>query len=146
MQSPFIPEGQKRKYSTEKINLNPSYVTGFCDAESSFTTNIYKSSLYRTGWNVSLIFSIHLKARDVELLEYIKAFFLGVGSITINKDGSTSYLVNGIKDLTNVIIPHFDKYPLLTKKHADFELFRLLVELVSSKEHLTIEGFIRLLE
>lgn len=33
------------------------------------------------------------------------------------------YEVRSIKELTKVIIPHFDKYPLLTKKRADFELF-----------------------
>lgn len=59
----------------------------------------------------------------MELLEHIKAFLLGVGSISINKDRSISYLVN---KRFNVIIPHFYKYPLLTKKHGDFELFRLL--------------------
>jgi hypothetical protein len=48
--------------------------------------------------------------------------------------------VTSIKDLTSIIIPHFCKYPLLTKKQADFELFRRLVELVNNKEHLTTEG------
>jgi hypothetical protein len=40
----------------------------------------------------------------------------------LNKHGNDalSYRVNTLKDLTNVIIPHFIKYPLLTKKRADF--------------------------
>jgi hypothetical protein len=44
------------------------------------------------------------------------------------------------KDL-NVIIEHFDKFPLRTKKRADYELFKQVVELRDSKEHLTPAGF-----
>lgn len=95
--------------------------------------------MLRTGWNVTLVFSIHLNVRDLGLLEQIKAFF-GVGCIHVNKDGSITYSVTSIKDLTSIIIPHFCKYPLLTKKQADFELFSWLVELVNNKEHLTTEG------
>nr|UYR50840.1 hypothetical protein [Morchella crassipes] len=97
--------------------------------------------------------------------------FFGVGNIQINKDGSITYSVTSIKDLTNVIIPHFCKYPLLTQKQAsppslalrkgreggmhptshyvradaDFELFRRLVEFMNHKEHLTTEGLHKIL-
>lgn len=50
------------------------------------------------------------------------------------------YAVKSLKDLHNVIIPHFTKYPLLTQKRADFELFKLVVELMMNKEHLTQKG------
>jgi hypothetical protein len=33
-----------------------------------------------------------------------------------------------------------DKYPLITQKQANFELFKQVVEMLSHKEHLTIEG------
>lgn len=48
--------------------------------------------------------------------------------------------VTSIKDLTNQIIPHFDKYPLITQKRADFELFKQVVDIMNRKEHLTTEG------
>jgi hypothetical protein len=47
--------------------------------------------------------------------------------------------VTSIKELKDIIIPHFDKYPLLTKKHADFLLFKQIIELMNSKYHLTKE-------
>ena len=50
------------------------------------------------------------------------------------------YRVSSIKDINNVIIPHFDKYPLLTQKYADFNMFKQVVELMLNKEHLTPEG------
>ena len=40
----------------------------------------------------------------------------------------------------NVIIPHFDKFPLITQKLADFKLFKQVVEIINRKEHLTMEG------
>jgi len=42
--------------------------------------------------------------------------------------------------LVDVIIPHFDLYPLYTKKKADFLLFKLAIELIKQKEHKCIEG------
>ena len=50
------------------------------------------------------------------------------------------YIVASVKDLIEVIIPHFDRYPLITEKQADYLLFREAVGLVSKKVHLTIEG------
>jgi len=79
--------------------------------------------------------------RDIPLLKEIKSFFGGIGNIYVasNKQSATFY-VQAIKDITNVIIPHFDKYPLLTQKRADFELFKSVIQVMSRKEHLTEEG------
>jgi hypothetical protein len=50
-----------------------------------------------------------------------------------------------IKDLKNIIIPFFEKYPLITHKHADFLLFKSAVEIINSGEHLTSEGLTKIL-
>lgn len=42
--------------------------------------------------------------------------------------------------LRDVIIPHFEKYPLLTQKLADFILFKEIVHKVFLKEHLILTG------
>jgi len=44
-----------------------------------------------------------------------------------------------------VVIEHFNKYPLITKKRVDFELFKLAVLLIQNKEHLTKEGLNKLI-
>jgi len=67
--------------------LNPWFVTGLCDAESSFYIVIYKSSNVKTGWAVTARFEIHLHVKDKALLEKVKVFLGGVGSIT-TKDTS----------------------------------------------------------
>lgn len=64
-----------------------------------------------------------------------------VGTISIRKNkNSAQYSVSSIQDLNNAIVAHFLKYPLLTQKHADFELFRRVIELINHKEHLNGEG------
>lgn len=39
-----------------------------------------------------------------------------------------------------VIVDHFEKYPLLTKKREDFLLFSQIFNLIDQKEHLTLSG------
>jgi hypothetical protein len=43
-----------------------------------------------------------------------------------------------------VIIAHFDKYPPISQKRADFELFKLAVNIILNKEHRTMEGIKKL--
>jgi len=47
--------------------------------------------------------------------------------------------VQSKEDLTKVLA-HFNKYPLITQKKADFDLFKLAKNLIDNKEHLTPEG------
>lgn len=91
-------------------------------------------------------FQIVLHCRDLPLLEKIQTFFGGVGTISRSKVRNTaSFCVSSIKEINNVIIPHFDKYKLLTKKQIDFELFKSVVELINKGEHLTNEGLIKII-
>lgn len=48
------------------------------------------------------------------------------------------YSVKSYKDLS-IVISHFKKYPLITQKWADFELFNKAFNLLKNKEHLTPE-------
>jgi hypothetical protein len=50
------------------------------------------------------------------------------------------YKVSSVQDLTKAIIPHFEKYPLVTQKRADSELLKMVVEVMKQKNHLTLEG------
>jgi len=102
------------KYFTNNFKLNPYWVTGFSDAESSFQLIIHKNSKVKIGWNVRLSFSIHLHKKDINILYTIQNFFNGIGNITIYKD-TCYYQVVSIKDLL-IIVEHFNKYNLQTQK------------------------------
>lgn len=59
---------------------------------------------------------------------------------------SASFRVTSLKDIVNVIFPHFDKYPLITQKRADYLLYRKAVMLIADKKHLTETGLQEILD
>jgi hypothetical protein len=75
----------------------------------------------------------------------IKSFFNEVGSITFSKDNGVMYRVNKLDDILNVIIPHFDKYSLITQKQSDYKTFKNIVELICKGEHLNKNGVTKIL-
>jgi hypothetical protein len=126
-------------------DLSPYYVTGFSDGESCFHVSLLKSKGYKVGYQVRAIFTLQLHTKDLLLLSNIQSFFSGVGVITKKSTVKAAiYSVQSLKEITEVIVPHFDKYPLLTKKKADFILFKQVIELMNNGEHLTVEGLVKI--
>lgn len=119
--------------------LKPWFITGFVDAEGSFTVSVLRSSSVRTGWQVGARFQLTLHLKDLSLLREIKTFFGGKGNIILSKDNCT-FRIDSLKDILKVIIPHFNAYSLVTQKLGDYLLFRDIVIRMSNKEHLTQEG------
>jgi len=126
------------KFDGRGLSLNPYFVTGFTDAEGSFMVIIRKKPKSQLGWGIEAVFSIVLHLKDKAILELIQQFFGGRGNIYEGKDNVT-YSVSSLKDLT-WIIDHFDKYPLITQKKADFILWKQVIELMKNKEHFTLKG------
>lgn len=118
--------------------LNSWFITGFSDAESSFSVFVVKKSTFRVGWTVNASFQIGLDAKDKLLLDRIQAYF-GVGKVYKAEKNVYRYMVRTLKEL-KIIIDHFDKFPLITQKKADFILFKKIVNLMDNKEHLTVLG------
>ena len=76
----FINTNLKNKvfYSTTapdinklEMELSPYWVTGFADAESSFSLKVSRKSTSRSGWHVIPEFRIELHSRDILLLRKI---------------------------------------------------------------------------
>ena len=108
------------------FGLNPYFVSGFADAESYFSTTIYKNNKLKTGYRVSSFFGIRLNQRDSFILYQLQEFFGGIGTISIDiTANAVKFSVDSLKDLTTIVIPHFKKYPLISQKAADFILFAL---------------------
>ena len=119
-------------------NLNPNFVSGFVDAEGCFHISIVDRAELKTGKSVRVIFQISLHKKDKALLDQIRNYF-GVGEVIARKDGAFYYRVSQVQDLM-LVLAHFEKYPLLTQKGADLELFKQTVEKIYRKEHLTMRG------
>lgn len=135
----------KKEYSSvSKINkLDPNWVTGFVDAEGCFSViiEIPESS----KWKVRISFEINLHEKDKDILYKLQSFF-GVGAVYHRPDRKKSvYRVTNITYIKNVIIPHFVNYPLVSKKGIDFLLWSKVVEIIFNKDHLTKDGFLKIL-
>jgi hypothetical protein len=77
----------------------------------------------------------------LKLLQLIKAYFGNVGVISESKsEDMCAFRVSSPKQILEHILPHFDKYSLITQKQADYLLFKKIVLMMLNKEHLTIEG------
>ena len=89
---------------------------------------------------MELVFSIRLHIKDLAALKSIQAFFSGIGKIYIHeKVGEATFRVSSVKEL-ELIVNHFDKYPLITQKWSDFMLFKQALGLIKCKKHLTLDG------
>jgi hypothetical protein len=123
--------------------MNPWFITGFTDGEGCFGLYIYSNTASKIGWYVFLDFKFTIHLRDKEILDQIKNYF-GVGVISKHGEHLINYSVRSIKDI-QLVINHFDKFPLKTKKLNDYNFFKLAADIIKNKEHLTKEGIDKLL-
>jgi hypothetical protein len=110
--------------------VDPHYVTGFADGEGTFTYS-------RSGKQIGLYFAIKLTAADEPVLRDIQEFFGGIGAIYDVKarapgprSGATKaakYFRVTHRDQLIVIVDHFDRYPLRTKKRDCYDVWRFMV-------------------
>lgn len=127
--------------------INPNWITGFADAESSFIVRVGTDTSRKIPTRILPVFTIELHKKDLQLIKDIQSFF-GVGTVKLRqRDGKPSviYSVQSIKDLTETIIPHFKEYPLLTQKRADFILFSRVISLMNQKKHLELNGIVEII-
>ena len=73
----------------------------------------------------------------------ILRIFFAVGNISFMGENAVQYRVESLKDLA-IIINHFNKYPLITKKQAYYTLFISAYSLIKNKSHLTNKGILEL--
>jgi hypothetical protein len=57
------------------------------------------------------------------MLYHIKSV-LGVGQVSVTPDGNAEFRIRDTKKIVQHIIPIFDKYPLLTSKYYNYNLFK----------------------
>ena len=138
---------QSRAYTTtnkvQDNTLHPWFVTGLTDAEGTFALGFRKTNDYKIGYQITAIYKIAMHKKDHHLLCSLQNFF-GVGKITKHGETTLQYIVRSLAEL-QVIISHFDKYPLLSEKRGDYILFKDGIELLKTKSHLNKEGFHKIL-
>ena len=124
----------------------PTYLTAYADGEGCFCVSICKSSKHRNGWEVRPSFSVSQNADRAEILFlYISTF--GCGNIRPDRsDNTLKYEVRSLARLLDVVIPHFEKFPLLSSKNISFQLFKEVCGMMFCKDHLSESGLKEIVE
>ena len=121
-------------------NIEPNWLAGFTEGEGCFNVSILSSKSHKIGYQVIVRFIIAQHSRDVQLMKNLISNF-GCGVISENSSQSVViFTVNKLEDISEIIIPFFNEYPLHGSKRQDFEDFVEIVKLIKGKAHLTIEG------
>lgn|SRR5262245_30505875 len=138
---PFSPAGGKLKRLTVIIPAFPEeidrsafghYLSGLVDGEGYFHIGWQKPRRKRRYFVAAL--KIGLRADDRAILELIQSF-LGCGNIhSFSRSGNRGdvavFDVGAVGDLAEIVIPHFDRYPLRAKKRHNYLLWREAVLLL----------------
>ncbi len=135
--------------------IRVGWVVGFVDGEGCFSIGFVQQrdrkdrKGYKTGYQVAHEFAVTQGESSISCLNDLKDFFK-VGMVVINKrydnhkEHLYRYVVRKREDLLNVIIPFFRKYPMRSRKQADFEKFKICVELVNKGQHFSYAGLIEI--
>ena len=119
------------------------YIAGFADGEGSFNVSVKKRKDYQNNWKLTASFNISQKDRTI--LAFIKKV-MNCGTLRERKDGVVYFEVTNIASLKENVIPFFKKFRFLSaRKKKNFSVFVQIVELMHNKEHLTQEGFKKVL-
>jgi hypothetical protein len=131
----------KRYFSSKKeLILHPCGVTGYTDGEGCFSIKTIVAKTTKIGYTVRLLYQITVHSSDIEILYKLKAYFNNVGDI-VTTNYYVSYRVTKLSDIINVIIPHFNGYPLQSTKLVSYYLFCAVANIMSNNDHLTLKGY-----
>jgi hypothetical protein len=105
-----------------------------------------KSKSTKSGVQIILKFLITQHVRDSILLQNLTDFF-GCGSYTIRSNKlAGDFVVSNFSDISQKIIPFFDKYPLYGVKALNFIDFKKVIKIMKVKGHLTDSGLEEILK
>ena len=127
------------------MKIDPYWVTGFTDGEGTFYVGINKNSTMPIGYQVLPEFRIVQHKRDLKVLYSLKNFF-SVGTVRVNHDDRYELRIRSIEHLNKIVIPHFEKYELVTQKKFNFIKFKKIINLINNQKHLTQEGLVEIIE
>lgn len=85
-----------------------------------------------------LLFQVTQHLKDESLIRSC-SIYLDCGRIAVLTD-SVQWHVTKFSDITDKILPFFEKYHILGVKSQDFKDFCLVAEIMKDKRHLTSEG------
>ncbi len=133
-------QGLLRPTHDSSCKLHAEWVTGFIDGEGCFSVSFSKRTNLRVGIEAKPSFGVGqgLSSRPV-MEELCRYFESPLTQLRIDKQ-IVKYETRSLKHLREVVVPHFEKYPLRSYKAEDFLKLREVVELMTKRRHLHKDG------
>lgn len=115
-------------------SLNPYWISGFVTGEGSFTffTKKRNSASGKIVKDYTLVFEISQRTQDLQLLNLIASYFK-VGKVYTETRGISKYRLRSKNNILNIIIPHFNNYPLEGYKVIQFSLWIKIVKILNDQ-------------
>jgi hypothetical protein len=113
---------QQERLSIEEIPSElGSFLSGFALGEGSFMLVCRRRGDYGRRWKLSAAFNV--SQRDRAPLELFRAT-LGCGTMRKAGNGGWYWEVNDLRDISERVIPFFDRFQLVGVKAQDFQRFK----------------------
>ena len=119
----------KRKISFISQRIEPNWITGMCDRSGSFSIIVSKRK--SGSWEIRPVFELLVNEKYFEILNKVQSFFNKGSIYKLKKSNNIIFRINKIKDINDVVIPHFKLYPLLSTKKVNYLLWLKCVELIN---------------
>ena len=136
-----------KNYNTPTLkNELANYISGYVDGEGCFCISFSKREKLNIGWEVKPSFAVGQNFDRREVLDLMAKYF-DCGFLRRDyADKTLKYEVRSLDQLIEKIIPHFEKFPLISSKNKDFKNFAKICKRMKKLEHLNIEGFRKIIE
>lgn len=133
------------QYAGSRSAINfPSYVSGYFDGEGCFTVSISPRASLRVGWEVRPSVSVSQNEDRSQVLHQIMDYF-ECGTIRSDPgDLTVKWEVRSLHTIRERVIPHFVRWPILSAKQTDVELFVAVCDRMAIREHLQPGGLIEI--
>ena len=128
----------------KKRNIQ-EHISGYADGEGCFSISFSKREKFLVGWETKPSFSVSQNEDRAQILFLMQKVFK-CGFIRRDySDKTLKYEVRSLNDLIYKIIPHFEKYPLLSEKRNDFNHFKSVCLLMQKSLHKEKNGLRKIL-
>jgi LAGLIDADG endonuclease len=133
---------QQERLWIEAIPTDVGFLlSGFALGEGSFMVVARRRSDYARKWKLSAAFNV--SQNDRVPLDLFRET-LGCGSIRKAGNDGWYWEVNRLLDIQSRIVPFFERFPLLGRKAEEFDRFRAVARILSTRD-LTYQDYVDVL-
>lgn len=116
----------------DPILCSNDHISGIIDGDGSVFISFQKNGIIKAGFNITS------DKNSKSLLEAVQKNLKGIGSINEGSKNELVYVITGIKQITEVLIPFIDENPLFSERAQHYQKFKIASLILKNNSPLTI--------